>query len=306
MIIIGTKKKKPKKIDNITKMIDTAGETQFKNIYKNLQAEIKDKIITKLLLKLEKQNKQLEQYKEEIISLKNDLVYLLKRIILSNNEQKLNPNLQIRKGKNKIIKKNSSSNCNIQTFYGNSNSIFVHLNKMSTQKKPFFNRKNKVYNNNIVNNKIIIDISNINNNNNYAQTVLDLKINNYLNSIYKHNFLKNETNINNYYSLNKKETLFEEIFHKKNNYKIVEYYIGTNPCMNKINFFNSNRSLRNISSSLNKMSTDYHHHDRNKSKNHSTSIIKIKNKNEYIIDSNNNDKFDDFINNNKSDDNKYI
>lgn len=127
-----------------------------------------------------------------------------------------------------------------------------------------------------------------------------------MNSIYKHNFLKNQTNINNYYSLNKKETLFEEIFHKKNNYKIVEYYIGTNPCMNKINFFNSNRSLRNISSSLNKMSTDYHHHDRNKSKNHSTSIIKIKNKNEYIIDSNNNDKFDDFINNNKSDDNKYI
>ena len=59
MIITSTKKKKPYVIDNIQKLVDSAGETQFKNIYKNLQAEIKDKIITKLLTKLDIQNKQI-------------------------------------------------------------------------------------------------------------------------------------------------------------------------------------------------------------------------------------------------------
>ena len=104
MIITSTKKKKPNKIDNIQKIIDSAGTTQFKNIYKNLQTEIKDKIITKLLSKLDIQNKQIEEYKQEIISLKNDLVYLLKRVILSKNEEKNNSiNAKTNKNDNKYI-----------------------------------------------------------------------------------------------------------------------------------------------------------------------------------------------------------
>ena len=88
MIITNNKKKKTNPIDNFQKIMDSAGETQFQNIYKNLQAELKDKIITQLLLKLEKQKKIIEEYKEEIMSLKNDLVYLLKRVIISKNEEK--------------------------------------------------------------------------------------------------------------------------------------------------------------------------------------------------------------------------
>ena len=104
MIIIITKKKKTNKIDNIQKIIDSAGTTQFKNIYKNLQTKIKDKIITKLLSKLDIQNKQIEEYKQEIISLKNDLVYLLKRVILSKNEEKNNSiNTKTNKNDNKYI-----------------------------------------------------------------------------------------------------------------------------------------------------------------------------------------------------------
>lgn len=203
MIITSTKKKKPNIIDNIQKFLDTAGETQFKNIYKNLQVEIKDKIITKLLSKLEIQNKQIENYKQEIISLKNDLVYLLKRVIISKNEEKIYvSNAKTKKNFNKL---NKANNYDI--------SSFSPLNNTSSQIKSFNNFNNHLENNN---NKLSFDITNIypiNSN----QSEIDIKINNYINSIYKHNFLKNETNINEYYSLNKKENLYEVFFLKKSN-----------------------------------------------------------------------------------------
>ena len=104
MIITSTKKKKPNIVDNIQKLIDSAGETQFKNKYRSLQVEIKDKIITKLLSKLNILNKRVEEYKQEIISLKNDLVYLLKRVILTKNENKLNRNYKNKLNYNKLIK----------------------------------------------------------------------------------------------------------------------------------------------------------------------------------------------------------
>jgi hypothetical protein len=304
MIISGTKKIKPNKIEDISKFVDIAGETQFKNIYKNVQEEIKDKIITKLLSKLERQNKQIEEYKQEIISLKNDIVYLLKRIILSKNEQKQFNHNSIKKiNINTLIKKSISSN----------NSPF----NTSSQKllSNCFNHIENNNTNNNINHKAIIDISsaNINNINDNTNNDIDTKIANYLNSIYKRNFSKNETNINDYYSLNKKETLYDEIFQKKNNAKIEERYTGTEPCIKKNNYIKIKKYQRNISTSnsnsLNKLPTD-NFHKTESHKNLSSSMMNFKNKNNsknvFNIDSKKADryiKYEDNINHNNITDN---
>ena len=285
MIITSTKKKKPNIIDNIQKLLDTAGETQFKNIYKNLQVEIKDKIITKLLSKLEIQNKQIENYKQEIISLKNDLVYLLKRVIISKNEEKINAsNAKTKKNFNKL---NKANNYDI--------SSFSPLNNTSSQIKSFNNFNNHLENNN--NNKLSFDITNIypiNSN----QSEVDIKINNYINSIYKHNFLKNETNINDYYSLNKKENLYEEIFLKKSNNKKIEGYTKTDPCINRKKNLQNNRSQRNISTCIPKRAIESLE-EKKKSNKLSSSMINIKNKYEYMTDIKNNEEFEDNKDNNE-------
>ena len=284
MIITSTKKKKPNIIDNIQKFLDTAGETQFKNIYKNLQVEIKDKIITKLLSKLEIQNKQIENYKQEIISLKNDLVYLLKRVIISKNEEKIYvSNAKTKKNFNKL---NKANNYDI--------SSFSPLNNTSSQIKSFNNFNNHLENNN---NKLSFDITNIypiNSN----QSEIDIKINNYINSIYKHNFLKNETNINDYYSLNKKENLYEEIFLKKSNNKKIEGYTKTDPCINRKKNLQNNRSQRNISTCIPKRAIESLE-EKKKSNKLSSSMINIKNKYEYMTDIKNNEEFEDNKDNNE-------
>ena len=214
MIISGTKKKKPNKIDNMQKLIDSAGETQFKNIYKNLQVEIKDQIITKLLSKLNILNKQIEEYRQEITSLKNDLVYLLKRVILTKNEEKLNSPNSKKQNYYKLTKNYSSTS-------NNYNSVLCSPLNSTTQMKSFSylcNQTDINNNNNNNGNKLSSEVSNLYPINN-IQSDLDIKVNNYINSIYKHNFLKNDTNVNEYYSLNKKESLFEEIFQNKGNQK---------------------------------------------------------------------------------------
>ena len=285
MIISGTIKKKPNRIDNIQKLIDSAGETQFKNIYKNLQTELKDKIITKLLSKLNILNKRVEEYKQEIISLKNDLVYLLKRVILTKNENKLNRNYKNKLNYNKLIKNSTTNNLN-------NNRAFSPLNNTMSQLKSFSNFYNQteINNNNttINNNFESPNLHPINN----IQNELDIKINNYINSIYKHNFLKNETNINYYYFLNKKENLFEEIFQKKNGSKYTELYLGTEPNINKKNVLKNNRSQRNISASLLKRPIESSDKIR---KRISTSMANIKNENAYIS----NNKFGEIRDNNE-------
>ena len=299
MIITSTKKKKPHIVDNIQKLVDSAGETQFKNIYKNLQTEIKDKIITKLLKKVDIQNKQIEKYKEEILSLKNDLVYLLKRVIISKIEEKINsPNSKLNKNYNKLNNNFSSSTHKYDT------STFSPSNNISSQLNTFSKIFKQTENNNIINtninNKISFDTSNIYSINN-PQSEIDIKITNYINSIYKHNFVKNETNINDYYSLNKKENIFEEIFQKKMNNKNNDLHIGTDPCYNKKYHLHNNRSQRNISSSTKTKRPNESIEERRKNKKLSSSMINIKKKYEYMTDYN--EEFEENKDNENDEDN---
>ena len=305
MIITSTKKKKPNLIDNFQKIIDSAGETQFKNIYKNLQSELKDKIITQLLSKLEKQKKLIEEYKEEIISLKNDLVYLLKRVIISKNEEKSNSNVK-KKNNYKLVKNYSLSNNNM-----NIRSFSPFNNKMDyikTSSNHYYQTESKCNNDN----SEMSNINAINNIFNNNQTDLDIKINNYINSIYRHNFVRNDTNICDYYSLNKTESLYDEIFHKKMNQKNNELYVGTDPCLKKKkSLYNNinNKSQRNISSLMTKRPVETAD-DKRKNKKFSSSMSNIKNKNNYAnteeYEDNNEDiNINEFMNDDNND-NKYL
>lgn len=280
MIITSTKKKKPNLIDNFQRIIDSAGETQFKNIYKNLQVELKDKIITQLLSKLEKQKKLIEEYKEEILSLKNDLVYLLKRVIISKNEEK-SIFSNAKKNNFKLVKKYSLSNNKLDT------RPFSPMNNKMSQLKSFTHYYNQTESKCNNDNSEASNMNTANNNFIINQTDLDIKINNYINSIYRHNFAKNDTNICEYYSLNKTESLYDEIFHKKLNQKNNEIYVGTDPCLKKKkslynNITNSNnKSQRNISTSLTKRPIETVEDKKKNRKLVSSSMLNIKNKNNY-------------------------
>ena len=208
MIISSTKNKKPKGIDNIQRIIDQ-GEGLFKSIYKNLQNKFRDELVSQLISRLfttlEKQKQQIEEYKQEITSLKNNLVYLLKRILLSKNEEKKNiSNLNKRQNYNKLLR-NYSMTTNYTTIY----SSFSPKNQSSSNLKLFTCSPNKteiIKDNNFTNTKSFYF--------NKPQTELDYKINNYISSLYRHNFSPNNTNINNYFSLNKIDNIYDEISQK--------------------------------------------------------------------------------------------
>ena len=240
MIISNTKKKKPKKIDNIQKIIE-GGEAQFKSMYNNLQNQLKDELVSKLIsrlfIQLDKQKKQIEEYKQEIFSLKNNLVYILKRILLSKKEDVKNlTNLSKRKNSNNNLTNYlTMTNNNISTTYNifspKNNQTYTNLKLFSS-----FSHKNDIDTKNINKNSSSFQL-------NQPKTELDIKINNYINSLYRHNFCRNETNINDYYSLNKKENIYDEI---------TEKVIKKSKSKNKnINITNKNKknSIKNIQTS---------------------------------------------------------
>jgi len=235
MIISNNKRTKPKNIDNIEKIIE-GGEIKFQSIYKNLKNKLKEELTSKLISRLfnllEKQKNQIEEYKKEISALKNNLVYILKRILLSKNEDKNNlKNNSKMKNYNNIIK-NYSVTTNNTTFTSFSPKYQSYSNLKLFH--SFYDRNEIAKeNNSTYKNDIPFQF-------NKPQTELDTKINNYINSIYKHNFSKNETNINNYYFLDKAENINDEISQKVRNKSKIRAHSTLN---------SNNNSKTNISSS---------------------------------------------------------
>ena len=63
-----------------------ADRSQYYDLYKEMQNQIKDKVITKYLGTIENQAKELSDLKKENTLLKNQLTYILKRILLNKND----------------------------------------------------------------------------------------------------------------------------------------------------------------------------------------------------------------------------
>ena len=198
-------------------------KSEYHYIYKEVQSGIKDKVISKFLSTIQQQSKELSELKKENIMLKNQLTYILKRILLNKSDF------------NTAVKSTRMNNLNNSLYY-NKSMIVNNNNKKSSSSmlRPLrsvenyrvvsdnFNYKeNSNINNNINNNNSSVNILN-NDNPGYINTTtsVDNKVSGYLNSLYRHNF--NNGNRNNYF-LNSKNSLIEDLFPNKNN----SYYINT-------------------------------------------------------------------------------
>ncbi len=81
--------------DNYEELINEAGNTIFENIYKNCKTEIKNQIITNLLLKIQEKNKLISSLEKENKKLKDNFIYVLKRILSNKEDYNKNNNALI-------------------------------------------------------------------------------------------------------------------------------------------------------------------------------------------------------------------
>ena len=189
-------------------------KVQNYDLLKEVQNEIKDKVISKYLLTIEHQAKELDQLKKENTLLKNQLTYILKRILLNKYDY------------NSAARTNRLNNLNSTINYNRSMLINDNNLKSNTMLRPLRSCENyrtvtdkitskyKENNNSPVNIQSLDTNTNPNNNDS-----LNSKISGYLNSLYMHNF--GNTNGGNL-SLNKNQTLYDELFPNKNS----SYYLN--------------------------------------------------------------------------------
>ena len=215
-------------------------KSEYHYIYKEVQDGIKDKVISKFLSTIQQQSKEITELKKENTMLKNQLTYILKRILLNKSDF------------NVAVKTTRINNLNNSLYY-NKSMIVNNPNKKSNSSmlRPLRSVENyRVVSDNNFNYK---ENSNINNNNNSSANILgtesagyvntttsvDNKVSGYLNSLYRHNF--NNGNRNNYF-LNSKNSLIEDLFPNKNN----SYYINTTADNDSlINIYGTNIKQKN-------------------------------------------------------------
>jgi hypothetical protein len=188
--------------------------SQHYDLLKEVQNEIKDKVISKYLYKIEHQAKELDQLKKENTLLKNQLTYILKRILLNKYDY------------NSAARANKLNNLNSAINYNRSMLINDNNLKSNAMLRPLRSVENyrivpdkitsryKENDNSPVNIQSLDTNTNPNNNDS-----LNSKISGYLNSLYMHNF--GNTNGGNL-SLNKNQTLYDELFPNKNS----SYYLN--------------------------------------------------------------------------------
>jgi hypothetical protein len=191
--------------------------SQYYDLFKEIQNEIKDKCITRFLYTIEQQAKELQQVKKENILLKNQLTYILKRILLNKNDYI------------SAVKTNKLNNLNSSINYNRSMIIKDNNRKSNSMMRPLKSCGNyRTINDNFDPDKVqsryrensLVNIHGVDNNN--TNNNVDNKISGYLNSLYRHNF-SNSNKAGNDYFLNKNQTLYDELFPNKNS----SYYLNS-------------------------------------------------------------------------------
>ena len=242
-----------------------ADKSQFYDLFKDIQNQIKDKVITKYLYLLQQQDKELRELRQENTLLKNQLTYILKRILLNKNDY------------TSAARTNRLNNLNSSINYNRSMILKDNNRKSNSMLRPLRSCENyRCVTENIASryketNNSTVNIHGNDNNNN-----VDNKISGYLNSLYRHNF--NNTNKTGGF-LNKNQTLLEELFPNKNS----SFYMGENENDNL-----SNKKRDNISTERRgsyKKSNNMR--NSNMTKNNSTGK---RYKNKYLDTNNNNNK----------------
>ena len=236
--------KEEKQVNNI---VSPTKSTIIKNLYKNLKVEISEKVMNKLLLKVDILEKENEKLRNENKGLKNHLIYLLRKILLNKidySQKIINDNRSI--SKSSFIIKNqttnsllgSNKNLDVNNSYCNNSFYKAPENKNSSTIQPITRNKS-----------------------------IEYKINSYLNSIYKHNFNSNNNGISIERCMNSKDSLFNDLMNevkknennntpKKHNNtishnlstgnnanKYIKNKIKHFPTTNKINIIRKNRKM---------------------------------------------------------------
>ena len=250
---------------------------EYDSIYKEIQNGIKDKVISKFLLTIQQQSKELTELRKENTLLKNQLTYILKRILLNKTDF------------NQAVKSTRINNLNNSLYYNKS--MIVNNNKKSNSNmlRPLRSVENyRVVSDNLNMDPMQNKYKDINNNsstnllglenNGYLNTTssVDNKISSYLNSLYRHNF--NNGNRTNYY-INKKNSLMEELFPNKNN----SFYLNTENDPST-NLYGSNIKQQNLRKDLSTEKRDNNKNLKNYGGNRSA---ERRNKNKYLIVNNN-------------------
>jgi hypothetical protein len=205
-------------------------KSQFYDLFKEIQNQIKDKVITKYLYLLQQQDKELTELRKENTLLKNQLTYILKRILLNKNDY------------TSAARANRLNNLNSSINYNRSMILKDNNRKSNSMLRPLRSCENyRCITENIASryketNNSTVNIHGNDNNNN-----VDNKISGYLNSLYRHNF--NNTNKSGGF-LNKNQTLIEELFPNKNS----SFYMGDNDQLMNNDKNKSNKKRENNSS----------------------------------------------------------
>ena len=263
-------------------------KSQFYDLFKEIQNEIKDKVITKYLYLLEHQAKELNELKKENTLLKNQLTYILKRILLNKNDY------------SSAARTNRLNNLNSSINYNRSMILKDNNRKSNSMLRPLRSCENyRCVTENIAsrykeNNNSTANIHGNDNNNN-----VDYKVSGYLNSLYRHNF-NNSNKAGGNYFLNKNQGLLEELFPNKNNsfYMENEQLTGNEGGnKNKLNKKRENISTERRSSYKKNIRNNYGTKNNSTSKRYKSKYLdmnnstKKRNKDNNILDNNDKNKY---------------
>ena len=240
--------------ENNEQLINEAGNTVFENIYQNCQNEIKDQIISKLLSKIQSQNEKINLLEKENKKLKDNFIYVLKRILSYKDEYNNNSN-SIKQNNNIIANYNTMKNNNNSNKTRNKATYIINQNNTSENYKNNYclieplNKSKKKFNlNNSVDNFSAFDNieddakkSNIN----------EEKAKKYLNDLYRNNFGSTDgTPYSNF--INKNISLYEELFPNNTNKSNIFTDTGSSYESPYKRGSNSNFSKRNKSTEIRK------------------------------------------------------
>ena len=195
---------------------------RIKEMYKKVQNEIKDIVITRLHNQIYKLIKDMQKLKKENTIIKNDLIYILKRILDHKTEYTTINNCSSNLINNSCINLNSNINCSTINLNKSKNSI-LSIERNSTKNTINNCSKTKIslmsapetIDNYLNDNNIKIDQNTYHFDKDKFKNV-DNRIDSYLNSLYRHNFIDNHIGLENNYNLNKSNGIYNELFNKKN------------------------------------------------------------------------------------------
>jgi len=201
--------------ENSEELIQQAGETIFENIYKNCENEIKDEIIAKLLSKIKQQNKKIESLEKENKKIKDNFIYVLKRILSTKDEFGYNRTNNFIS--NNSMSRNKSNNSRNASYSLRNDSQEIYNTNYSII-DPF--NKNKIkYDININNSYENLSLGD-SSDENQKNDIKEAKAKKYLNALYRNNFNTNPEGVQYSNFINKNISLYEELFPKQepNNY----------------------------------------------------------------------------------------